>query len=96
VYEDAARQWKHLCFVLEAAERSRENQPVVVTPKLRTVVVALSVFDFLSESLVGNELLPVHGRKGMKNMCTLARESKEKQVFLLLFPRLFVPLHIIL
>lgn len=69
---------------------------VVVTPKLRTVVVALSVFDFLSESLVGNELLPVHGRKGMKNMCTLARESKEKQVFLLLFPRLFVPLHIIL
>ena len=26
-------------------------------------------------------------------MCTLARESKEKQVFLLLFPRLFVPLH---
>ena len=63
VDEDAAGQREHLSLVLQPAERSRENQSVVVALELRPVVVALGVAMFLSEPLVGNELKPVHSCK---------------------------------
>ena len=60
VYEDAARQGKHLCLVLQSAERCREDQPVVVAFELRPVVVPLRMALLLTEPAVGNQFYPVH------------------------------------
>ena len=60
VYEDAARQRKHLSLVLHPSERSREDKAVVVALKFGTVVVSLGMSHFLPQAFVGYELLPVH------------------------------------
>jgi hypothetical protein len=60
VHEDASWQGKHLCFVLQTAEWCRENKPIVVALKLGAVVVPVDMLVFLSESLVCNQLLPIH------------------------------------
>ena len=52
VHEDAARQGEYLCLVLQSAERSRENQTVVVAFELRPVVMSLGMPILLPESLV--------------------------------------------
>ena len=41
VYEDASRQWKYLCLVLQASERRREDQAVIVSLKRSPVVFPL-------------------------------------------------------
>jgi hypothetical protein len=62
VYEDAARQGKHLGLVLHAPERGGEDEAVVIALEFRAVVVAFRVSVFLSEAFVGYKLLPVHNR----------------------------------
>jgi hypothetical protein len=64
VNEDASRQREHLSLVLHAAERSRENQTVVVAFELAAVVMALYVAVFLSEALVRNQFFPIHIENG--------------------------------
>ena len=34
VHKNTARQWKHLCFVLQAAERRGKHKPVEVALKI--------------------------------------------------------------
>lgn len=48
VYKDTAGQGEHLCLILQPAKGSRENQPVIVTLELRTVVMWFRVPEFLS------------------------------------------------
>ena len=60
VYKYAARQGKHLCLVLHTTEWSREYESVVVALEFGAVVMAFGMALFLSQSLVGYELLPVH------------------------------------
>ena len=64
VHKDAARQGEHLCLVLQTAEGSREDEPVVVAFEFATVVVSLGMAFLLSEPLIGNQLLPLHADKG--------------------------------
>lgn len=59
--ENAAWQWKHLCFVLESAKGCREDESVVVALEFCAVVLSLEVEMLLSEAFIGYELLPVHG-----------------------------------
>ena len=66
VHEDAARQGEYLCLVLQSAERSREDKPVVIALKLRAIVVAIGMPVLLTETFVGNKLLPIHRRKVTK------------------------------
>ena len=47
-------------LVLQSSERCRVNQSVAVTLEFRAIVVSKGVTLFLSETLVGYELLPVH------------------------------------
>lgn len=56
MYENAAWQRENLRLVLHTAERSREDETVVVALELRAVVVAVDVQVFLPESLVGYKL----------------------------------------
>ena len=60
VYKDASWQGKHLCLVLQSAKGSREDQSVVVTLKLRAVIMALRMTVLLSQSLVRYQLCPFH------------------------------------
>ena len=60
MYEDAARQGEHLRLVLQSAERSRKDKPVVVALELRAIVMPLGMTMFLTETAVGYELIPVH------------------------------------
>jgi hypothetical protein len=52
VYEDASWQGEHLRLVLQATEGCREDETVVVTLEFRTVIMALRMALFLTESLV--------------------------------------------
>ena len=52
VHKDASRQGEHLRLVLQAAKRCREDETVVVTLEFRTVIMALRMALFLTESLV--------------------------------------------
>ena len=60
VYEDASRQGEHLRLVLQASERCRENQSVIVTLKLRAVVVPFHMAVLLPQPLIRYQLFPVH------------------------------------
>lgn len=61
--EDATREGEHLCLVLQATERGRENETIVVAFELRTVIVTLGVAILLPQSLIGYQLLPIHHTK---------------------------------
>ena len=60
MHEDTARKGEHLSLVLQSSERCGINQSVAVTLEFRAVVVSKGVTFFLSETLVGYELLPVN------------------------------------
>ena len=60
MYKNTSRERKHLGFVLHAAEWRRENKSVVVALEFSAIVMPLGVMVFLTESLVGYKLLPVH------------------------------------
>jgi len=60
VHKDAPRQGEHLCLVLKAAEWGRIDESVAVALELRTVVMSDQVTLFLPQSLVGDELVPIH------------------------------------
>ena len=60
VHKDASRQGEHLSLVLQASERSRKDQPVVVAFELRAVIMALRMTVLLTEPFVGYQLLPIH------------------------------------
>jgi hypothetical protein len=60
VHEDAAWQRKYLCLVLHAPEWGREDKAVVVALEFGAVVAMQTVIVFLAETLIGDELKPVH------------------------------------
>ena len=60
VHENTARQREHLRLVLQPAERSREDETVIVPLEFRTVLLALCVQGLQTETFVGDELFPVH------------------------------------
>lgn len=62
VDEDAAGQGEHLRLVLQTPEGRRVNETVAVALELRAVVMPL-VPRLLSETLVGDKLLPIHSHK---------------------------------
>jgi len=66
VDEDAARQWKDLCLVLEASEGGGEDETVVVAFELGTVVFAADVQVFLPKPFIRDKLKPIHGAKVRK------------------------------
>ncbi len=60
VNEYASRQRKHLCLILQAPERRREDQPVKIALKV-TARTALGVMIILkSQTLVIDEPVPMH------------------------------------
>ena len=67
VHEDTSRKWEHLRLVLQPAEGSREDEPVVIALEFASVVVTLGVSFLLSEPFVGYQLLPVHKYKTMSS-----------------------------
>ena len=60
VDEYASRQRKHLCLVLQPAERSREYQAVVVALEFCAVIISGGMSLFLSQPFVGYQFFPVH------------------------------------
>ena len=56
--EDATWQREDLRLVLQAAERSREDEPVVVSLELRPVILPV-LYAFLPETLVGKQPPPI-------------------------------------
>ena len=68
MHKDAARQRKHLCLVLHAAEGRREDQAVIVALKLGAVVMAQAVTFLLPKPFVRYELVPFNGGKVNKKM----------------------------
>ena len=73
VHEYTAWQRKHLGLVLQASERGREDEAIVVTSELSAVIHPIDVQVFLPESFIRYQLLPIHSsiiRKeelGMRN-----------------------------
>ena len=59
VYEDASRQREHLRLVLQAAERSGEDEAVVIALELGAVI-ALRLSVLLSKAFARQELFPLH------------------------------------
>lgn len=60
VDEDAAREGEHLCLVLHAPKGGREDEAVVVALELGAVVTVTTVEVFLTKTLIGDKLKPVH------------------------------------
>ena len=60
MHKDTTWKREHLSLVLQSSERCGVNQSVAITLEFRAVVVSKGVTIFLSETLVGYELLPVH------------------------------------
>jgi len=58
--KNAAWQREYLRLILQPSERSREYQAVVVTLKLRTVVMPLGMTVLLSQPSIRYQLLPIH------------------------------------
>jgi hypothetical protein len=66
VYEDTTREWEDLGFVLQTTERGRKDQTVVIAFELCTIVMTLGVAMLLSETFIGNKLLPIHHNQSAK------------------------------
>jgi len=60
VDKDASGKRKNLSLVLQPAEGSRENQPVIIALKFAAIISSCSVIRFLSEALCREKLIPVH------------------------------------
>ena len=93
--EDATREGEHLCLVLQATERGRENETIVVAFELRTVVVTLGVAILLPQSLIGYQLLPIHHIQGAKvrYFGQKSKRNQKKYVLMFLCLKKIVPLH---
>ena len=60
MHENTARKGEHLGLVLQSPEGGRKDQSVIVTLELRPVIMTFWMTVFLTESLVGYQLLPIH------------------------------------
>ena len=52
-------QGEYLCLILQTAKRGRKYQTIIIALELGTVIMALCMAQFLSESLAAYEGLPV-------------------------------------
>jgi hypothetical protein len=59
VDKNAAGQGENLGLVLKTSERGRKDNTVIIALKFCTVILALWLV-FLPQTLVGQELLPIH------------------------------------
>ena len=60
VHEDAPWQRKHLRLVLQSAEGSREDEPVIVAQEIRAVITALIAIRLHPQPLGRYQRSPVH------------------------------------
>ena len=60
VNKDTSRQGKNLCLILHPAKGRRKDKTVVVALKFGASFIHYAVFIFLTKTLVGDKLLPIH------------------------------------
>ena len=58
VHKDAAREWEYLSFILESAERGREDKTVEITLEVAPRPSFWIVVVFKPEALVVNKPVP--------------------------------------
>ena len=73
VHKDASRQGEHLRFILQAPERRRKDQTVIVTQEVRAVHVALAMVGLHTEALSRYQLSPIHDDYFLSFLYTILR-----------------------